>query len=124
MQQCGINCTYAAVPIKEVQSFLKYIALFLLLLFCRAMVPDAFLLELHPHTHTVHTDHTDTKKAQVGLKHKHCPVEDVFGKPYQGSFSSLEFRPVVHHAAYATNYTSTWYSVTYSSNSLRGPPSA
>ncbi|MFD2999959.1 hypothetical protein ACFS7Z_06280 [Pontibacter toksunensis] len=106
------------------QFFLKYIALFLLLLFCRAMVPDAFLLELHPHTHTVHTDHTDTHKAQVGLKHKHCPVEDVFGKPYQGSFSSLEFKPLVHYTAYTASYTSTWRSETYSATFLRGPPLA
>ncbi|WP_162054077.1 hypothetical protein [Pontibacter pamirensis] len=106
------------------QSFLKYIALFLLLLFCRAMVPDALLLDLHPHTHTVHTDHTDMHEAQVGLKHKHCSVEDMFGKPYQGSFPPFVLKPIIHRATYAVRYTGTWHSATHTSTFLRGPPSA
>jgi len=107
-----------------VPRFLRHTALFLLLLFCRAMVPDALLLELHPHTHTVHTDHTDTKKAQVGMKHKHCPVEDVFGAPFQGSLTSVAFKPVVHTAAYAAAHTSNWHGHTPSLQYLRGPPLA
>lgn len=104
--------------------FLRHIALFLLLLFCRAMVPDALVLELHAHTHTVHTDHTDTNKAQVGIKHKHCAVEDVFGAPFQGSLTSLDFTPVVHSTAYTALYTGSCLTSPLTSRYLRGPPQA
>lgn len=104
--------------------FLRHIALLLLLLFCRAMVPDALLLELHAHTHTVHTDHTDADKAQVGMKHKHCEVEDVFGAPFQGSLASLDFEPVVHTTAYVAQYSCSWQTSPLASRYLRGPPLA
>ena len=104
--------------------FLRHIALLLLLLFCRAMVPDALLLELHPHTHTVHSDRTDLKKAQVGMKHKHCQVEDVFDTPFQGSQISLDFTPVVHFTAYTASYTDNRLASPLPSQYLRGPPQA
>lgn len=88
------------------------------------MVPDALLLELHPHTHTAHPEHTDTHEAQVGLKHKHCPVEDMFGKPFQGSLPPLVFKAVVHRAIYTLHYTGSGYSAPYSTSFLRGPPVA
>ena len=110
--------------IYKVPRFLRHIALLLLLLFCRAMVPDALLLELHPHTHTVHTDHTDTKKAQVGMKHKHCVVEDVFDTPFLGIIAPLDFIPVVHTAAYAAPAAGNWHKHSLSQQFLRGPPQA
>lgn len=104
--------------------YTHYIALILLLLFCRAMVPDALIQELHPHTHTVHADHTDTHKAQVGLKHKHCQVEDVFSSPYQGTTLSLDFTSITHRAVYAADYTYSWQGNSTSHYYLRGPPAA
>ncbi|GHA65865.1 hypothetical protein [Pontibacter akesuensis] len=104
--------------------YTHYIALTLLLLFCRAMVPDALIQELHPHTHTVHTDHTDTHKAQIGLKHKHCQVEDIFSSPYQGTALSLDFTSITHHAAHAAAYTCGWQGNSIFSYHLRGPPAA
>ncbi|WP_345156097.1 hypothetical protein [Pontibacter saemangeumensis] len=103
---------------------LRHIALLLLLLFCRAMVPDALLLELHPHTHTVHSDSTDLKKAQVGMKHKHCVVEDVFDTPFLGTLTSLYFVPVVHTTAYAASYINSEQGFLLSQQYLRGPPKA
>ncbi|MHA6249519.1 hypothetical protein ACXYMU_16365 [Pontibacter sp. CAU 1760] len=100
----------------------RHIALFLLLLFCRAMVPDALLLELHPHTHTIHTDQTDAKKAQVGAKHKHCPVEDVFGKPFQGSLPPLLTVPLTHNAAQLPAFSCSGYGTAGPFEYLRGPP--
>ncbi len=86
------------------------------------MVPDALLLELHPHTHTIHTDQTDTKKAQVGLKHKHCQVEDVFGKPFQGGATPGLPLPLTHATAYIAPCVSNWESSPFSHQYLRGPP--
>ena len=100
----------------------RYIAILLLLLFTRAMVPDALILELHHHTHTVHTDTTDAHKAQIGQKHKHCPVEDVFEAPFQGTYTSIDFTPATHQTAYNSSYQSHWFSTGNSFSHLRGPP--
>ncbi len=104
--------------------YLQHIALALLLLFSRAMVPDELIQELHPHTHTVHADHCDTHEAQVGMKHKHCPVEDVFNSPYQGEILSLSFTTFTHTAVYAGAYTCAWQGSTSIPYYLRGPPVA
>ncbi|MFD2513222.1 hypothetical protein ACFSRY_05045 [Pontibacter locisalis] len=104
--------------------YLRHIAVFLLLLFFRVMVPDTLLLQLHPHTHTVHTEHSDNHKAQVGQKHKHCPVEDLFGAPFQAAATPADFTPVTHAATYAVHYNSIWLGVALFNTSLRGPPVA
>ncbi|WP_157593718.1 hypothetical protein [Pontibacter actiniarum] len=88
------------------------------------MVPDALIQELHAHTHTVHTEHTDPHKAQVGMKHKHCQVEDVFSTPYQGTALSIDFKPITHTAVYAAAYTYGWHGSTPTLYFLRGPPAA
>ncbi|MBJ6117772.1 hypothetical protein JAO76_06200 [Pontibacter sp. BT310] len=102
--------------------FTSYIAVLLLLLFTRAMVPDALLLELHPHTHTVHADYTDSHKAQVGQKHKHCPVEDIFDVPFQGTITTIDLTPAQHHTVYANYNYSNWQNNNSQSLYLRGPP--
>ncbi|CAM3379362.1 hypothetical protein POKO110462_00010 [Pontibacter korlensis] len=88
------------------------------------MVPDDLIQELHPHTHTVHTENTDPHKAQVGMKHKHCQVEDVFNTPYQGTALSIDFTPVKHTAVYAAHYTYSWQGNSHTLYFLRGPPVA
>lgn len=103
--------------------FTSHIAILLFLLFTRVMIPDALILELHPHTHTIHTTHEDSHKAQIGQKHKHCPVEDIFQEPFQGNLTSIAFAlPLLHKTTYSNFYQS--HQLTYSSNSqyLRGPP--
>ncbi|MBC5993907.1 hypothetical protein [Pontibacter cellulosilyticus] len=102
--------------------FLNYIAVLLLLLFIRVMVPDALLLQLHAHGHTVHTEQTDSHKAQVGKKHTHCPVEDLFGAPYQMAGDPVAFTPVQHITIYSVHYSSSWHGTTLHNASLRGPP--
>lgn len=104
--------------------FTSYIAIVLLLLFTRAMVPDALLLELHPHTHTVHADHTDSHEAQIGQKHKHCPVEDIFDVPFQGTITTIDLATAQHRSAYANFYHSYWQNNNSQSLHLRGPPVA
>ncbi|MEJ8803743.1 hypothetical protein [Pontibacter sp. H249] len=102
--------------------FLRHIAVLLLLLFVRVMVPDALLLELHGHAHAVHSEHTDSHKAQVGQKHSHCPVEDLFGAPFQPAINPVEFKAVTHTATYKVHYSSSWHGTTLHNASLRGPP--
>ncbi|MCX2741914.1 hypothetical protein [Pontibacter anaerobius] len=104
--------------------YIQHIALILLLLFSRAMVPDELIQELHPHTHTVHTEQADPHKPQIGLKHKHCQVEDVFNTPYQGEALSLSFTTTIHTAVYATAYTRSWQGSKPGLYFLRGPPVA
>ncbi|TPE45415.1 hypothetical protein [Pontibacter mangrovi] len=88
------------------------------------MVPDELIQELHPHTHTVHTDHTDTHKAQIGLKHKHCQVEDVFNTPYQGTDLLLFFAAPTQRPVHTAAYTYSWQGSSHTSYFLRGPPVA
>ena len=102
----------------------KYIALFLLLLFVRVMVPDALLLELHYHIHTVDKVSADTKHAQVDAKHMHCSVEDLFGAPYQSSHMAIVFQQITHTASYTIQYKSSWHHTLIFSQFLRGPPAA
>jgi hypothetical protein len=100
----------------------QHIAVLLLLLFCRVMVPDALIFELHAHTHTVHTEHTDTHKAQLGQKHKHCPVEELFGAPFQAALNNIELTPIVYRTDYTSLYQDRWHNSTHFNQLLRGPP--
>ncbi|NDK56888.1 hypothetical protein [Pontibacter fetidus] len=103
--------------------FTSYIAIVLLLLFARVMVPDALILELHPHTHTIHNAHEDAHKAQVGQKHKHCPVEDNFHEPFQGSWAEIAIAPSLQQkTAYVNFYQNNWHTCKSTSRYLRGPP--
>nr|WP_255749814.1 hypothetical protein [Pontibacter liquoris] len=89
------------------------------------MVPDALLLELHPHTHTIDTANTDHHKAQIASKHSHCPVEDLFGASFQGSITAWAALPVLAPAVvYTFPYTCSPHKTTPATPALRGPPLA
>ncbi len=103
---------------------LRHIAIILLLLFFRVMIPDTLLVQLHPHTHTVHTEQTDTHKAQIGLKHKHCSVEELFGAPYQLANGAIDFNTVTHFTKYTASYHNNWQTSPIRNTTLRGPPLA
>ena len=106
------------------QRLSSYIALFLLLLFVRAMVPDVLLLSLHSHEHTAHTSQHDPHKAEIGKKHTHCAVAELFGAPFQPATGAVEFRPVVHSSVYTSTYTGLIQQFTFFTAYLRGPPAA
>lgn len=103
-------------------TFVKHIAILLLLLFIRVMVPDAVLLNLHAHSHTAHTEHSDTNKEQLTQKHTHCPVENLFGAPFQPAVAAVQSVPVIHTTVYSALYNSTWTSSSLLTLSYRGPP--
>ena len=86
------------------------------------MVPDVLLVQLHSHTHTIHSEQTDTHKAQIGMKHKHCPIEDLFDTPFQVDDAYIDFEPVVHATNYIVQYKNNWQKSPFYNTSLRGPP--
>jgi hypothetical protein len=106
-----------------VSRFTTYIALFLLLLFTRAMVPDQLLLSLHSH---VHTDHShlvgDHNKAHVEKNHTHCSVEDLFGAPYQSSDALVSFPEPSLLPEPVASYYQNWPSASINQTQQRGPP--
>ncbi|WP_018476181.1 hypothetical protein [Pontibacter roseus] len=102
--------------------FTTYIALFLLLLFVRAMVPDQLLLSLHSHAHTEHSHPGDHNQAHVDKKHTHCPVEDLFGAPFQNSSAVVSFTEPILLKEHVASYYSSWKSISASHTQQRGPP--
>nr|WP_255710094.1 hypothetical protein [Pontibacter harenae] len=87
------------------------------------MIPDVFLLHLHEHAHTDDKlTLTDHKKAQVSEKHTHCPVENLFGAPYQGSLTVVKPPAVAHTAIYNGIYKGDALSTSVCYLRLRGPP--
>ncbi len=106
----------------------RHIALFLLLLFVRVLVPDGFMLVLHNHAHTAH-DATELVKlhpdaAKVDTAHLHCPIEKLFGAPYQASFCLYDLTQLTHTATYAEAGTATSQRLPLTQAYLRGPPVA
>jgi hypothetical protein len=102
--------------------FTTYIALFLLLVFSRAMVPDQLLLSLHNHGHTEHPHPGDQKNAHVDKKHSHCPVEDLFGAPYQGSVEAFSFTLSTILPEHKVRHTAGRAVVSHTAVQQRGPP--
>lgn len=63
-----------------------------LLLLClgRTLVPEAWVLALHPHAHTTAEPaqaaaFQRTGKALISAQHQHCPVEQFYDVAYQGA---------------------------------------
>ncbi|WP_187262187.1 hypothetical protein [Pontibacter beigongshangensis] len=104
------------------QQLRSYIALFLLLLFVRPMVPDGLLLSLHSHEHTSHEVPCDTHQAQVDKKHIHCDVEDLFGAPFQPAVAAIDFLFITHTAVYTVPQVESLHRIPVSYAYLRGPP--
>jgi hypothetical protein len=106
-----------------VYRFTTYIALFLLLLFTRAMVPDQLLLSLHSHAHTEHSHLVgDHNQAHVEKNHNHCPVEDLFGAPYQNSDAVVSFSEPSLLSEPIASYYQNWPSASTNHTQQRGPP--
>jgi len=89
----------------------------------RVLMPGTWLLDLHPHKHTIHAA-TATKWALVSAKHEHCAVDHFFNVPFQPSAAVVLLLPV--HITYTLHWTmpqqSVWYQAIVASTYLRGPP--
>ncbi|MBD2723565.1 hypothetical protein [Hymenobacter armeniacus] len=70
------------------QALRSHLALLLLLCLTRTLLPEAWILALHPHAHT--TDEPVARpgtrqpgKAHLSAKHQHCEVEQFYDVAYQ-----------------------------------------
>jgi hypothetical protein len=105
--------------------FKNYIALFLLLLFVRVIVPEAAVLALHTHEHT--QDNID--KMDNGLKlekaHIHCHTDNIYNTPFSPAYGTVTYNtPVTFPRTYAVLTGFVWKFTFPNNTELRGPPVA
>jgi hypothetical protein len=114
-----------------VQALRSHIALLLLLCLVRTLLPEAWILALHPHAHTTEEPATAPTFKRIGktmlsTKHQHCEVEQFYNVAYQAG------APVVlHPPRVAPRYTAgvplppvrPLAGELLFARSLRGPPS-
>jgi hypothetical protein len=107
-----------------VSAYTKFISVFLLVAFCRVLVPDSLVLALHRHTHTEEKriPHPAAKH-QLGEKHVHCPVEHLFDSSFYHLPVSAGWLVINTPLSYVKQYFSTWKFTFPSNTYLRGPPS-
>lgn len=72
------------------QAIRSHLALLLLLCLTRTLLPEAWILALHPHAHTTvepaHTPAFEHKgKALLSAKHQHCEVEQFYNVAFQAA---------------------------------------
>lgn len=113
------------------QALRSHIALLLLLCLVRTLLPEAWILALHPHEHTTEEPaqapaFRHKGKALISSQHKHCPVEDLYNVPFLASAPVLAPTPVTRAcfatAAVPTIATAPW--IAREPAQLRGPPAA
>jgi hypothetical protein len=108
----------------------SHIALLLLLCLTRTLLPEAWILALHPHAHTeaepAHAVAFEHKgKALLSVKHQHCAVEQFYNVAYQAGAPVLLPGPrvaPVYAAQPLTQAESSATGVPLSLLALRGPP--
>jgi hypothetical protein len=108
----------------------SHIALFLLLCLTRTLLPEAWVLALHPHAHTTEEPaqaavFVEKGKALVSSQHQHCDVEQFYDVAYHAGAPVLVPGPRVA-AVYAAQRLALTVSaatgVVTSPTALRGPP--
>ncbi|HSI91838.1 MAG TPA: hypothetical protein VK927_12030 [Adhaeribacter sp.] len=102
--------------------FRKFLAYFLLLLFCRISAPEQALLALHQHEHTVCAH--DENVTHIDVKHTHCQVDNLFDAPFQPSLQHFSFAALQAFTTYNSSYHSVWKFTFPNNTQLRGPPVA
>ena len=103
---------------------LRIIALWLLALLLRVLLPDSFILALHPHTHTTdkRLDHPFGKE-QVDVQHIHCETDHLFQKSFYALPPAVALPVFVHHQTiYRGHYLAIWKFTFPNNIRLRGPP--
>lgn len=105
------------------------LALVLLLCFARVQVPDAWILALHEHQHTVDAPQAATsagsRKAVVSSRHQHCAVDHFFDVAFQPPAPLvLPVAFVGYQLARSRPAFSVWNAATRATADLRGPPAA
>ncbi|MCB2378728.1 hypothetical protein LGH70_14090 [Hymenobacter sp. BT635] len=102
------------------------LAILLLLCFTRVLLPDAWILALHSHEHTLEETApppgVSKAKAVLSAKHQHCAVDHFFDVPFQAAVP-LEFTLFTsYQAPKAESVASVWRAAAPATADLRGPP--
>ena len=102
--------------------FKNYIAIFLLLLFVRVLVPETAILALHSHEHTEEQVKKDTG-FKLEKKHQHCQIDQVFNAPFTPAPQVvIQAVPVSFTDLYSANHSYIWKFTFPNNTDLRGPP--
>ncbi|NVO30857.1 hypothetical protein [Hymenobacter lapidiphilus] len=105
------------------------LATVLLLCFARVLVPNAWILALHEHQHTVDVAleaGPNIRQADiVSSQHKHCAVDHFFNAAFQPPAPLVQpVLPVAYRLPHSIAAASVWDSATRITADLRGPPMA
>jgi hypothetical protein len=112
----------------QMQTLRSRLALVMLLCFVRVLLPDAWVLALHQHTHTTEEPTQATGwpkgKALVSAKHQHCDADQFFKSAFEPApgaqvipAETLPFAAPAMAAVTAVAATDT-----FATPELRGPP--
>ncbi|MGY3088439.1 hypothetical protein ACVWYF_001472 [Hymenobacter sp. UYAg731] len=82
------------------QAIRSHLALLLLLCLVRTLLPEAWILALHPHAHTTEEPaqapaFRHKGKALVSARHQHCDVEQFYNVAFQAAVPVAVPRPRV-----------------------------
>lgn len=104
-------------------AFRSWLAYVLLTCFLRVLVPDAWLLALHSHKHTVDAV-TAKRQPLLSAQHQHCSVDHFYNVPFQPSAAVALLLPAP--TTYAPHRSalrqSVWLHTVAAATHLRGPP--
>jgi len=105
------------------RAFRSHVALLLILCFTRVLVPDTWILALHPHGHTVHEPAQGKRgKAFLTAQHKHCQT-DHFYKAFFQPVMPLEILCLPRYATTVATPALVGRAATlFAYHYLRGPP--
>jgi hypothetical protein len=105
-----------------------YLALLLLLCLVRTLLPEAWVLALHAHSHTTEAAPTprSTGKELLSPRHTHCHVEQFYQVPFQTALPvsmpqprlGVRYQPLAVPVQLASSATA------LRGTALRGPPQA
>lgn len=105
--------------------FKNYIALFLLLVFVRVMVPEASWLALHAHEHTEDQIEKTDHGLKLDKKHTHCDTDNLFNTPFSpATLAALPTLNILFSDNYSARNCYIWKFTFPNNTELRGPPVA
>jgi hypothetical protein len=111
-------------------AFRPYLALLLLLLLVRTLLPEAWVLALHSHDHTTDTEvaatHRPAGKQLISPQHTHCRTEQFYNTPFAAAFPIRMPQPRLrsHYRLLAVPAQVASLAAVLRSTALRGPPLA
>lgn len=103
----------------------NYIALFLLLLFVRVIVPETAVLALHTHEHTQDNPEKINTGLKLDKKHTHCHTDELYDSPFSPVWAIITYNlPAMFPQTYVAFHGFVWKFTFPNNTELRGPPVA